>query len=195
MARQLSLLDTTKTSHLTLVHTDSTPHVLTEKTLPTVDDGDQEIRDIPGYEGRYFASRDGKIWSSWRGSIKPLKSFTPYDGKHTVILYNGSVRCTLCVDRLVALTFIGECPYTHKLTHVNGDRSDNRASNLKYVTKGRANKRSNSAISSQDTTELTDKEVRVIRELLRDGKLTQERIAEIYGVSRQMIQVISASIQ
>ena len=76
------------------------------------------MKDIPGYEGLYMATKDGKIWSyPKRGSSKKglwLKQQLLINSKnriklrkqYTVGLYKNKKRETFLVHRLIALTFI-----------------------------------------------------------------------------------------
>lgn len=101
-------------------------------------------KDIPGYEGRYQASNQGRI--------KSLERKVPSkDGYRTVkekILKQhirdkgGHLGCSLGkgsnnmgVHRAVALAFIGLPPNGLKeVLHINGVPSDNRPENLRYGT-------------------------------------------------------------
>jgi hypothetical protein len=56
------------------------------------------------------------------------------DGFMTVkLLDKDGIYRTWLVHELVALTFIGPCPENHKLVHLDGDKKNNRADNLKYI--------------------------------------------------------------
>lgn len=51
-----------------------------------------------------------------------------------VVLYSQHKGRAVKVHRLVAAAFIGPCPEGHEVNHINGERHDNRAENLEYVT-------------------------------------------------------------
>lgn len=116
---------------------------------------DVEIKPIPGWEGLYKASSDGHIFSEDR--IVPSKRWGTMTLKGRKLRQhpraNGYLKVSLCresrptcrsVHLLVALTFIGPRPNGHDIDHKNRDKQDNRAINLRYVTRS-INKLNNTA--------------------------------------------------
>lgn len=106
---------------------------------------------IPGYEGLYEASNQGRIRTAygkvtssarfnhrvWKQRIMKLKwSKRKRDGQKDarVCLWKDGVDKTFLVSRLVAMSFI-PCPF-EKLTvnHIDGDSTNNRADNLEWCT-------------------------------------------------------------
>lgn len=77
-------------------------------------------REAPGY-----GTRPGRILSAWPGT----------DGRLRVTLSTNNLRSVHPVHRLVAHAFLGPCPDGHEVNHVDGDRLNNEASNLEYVTR------------------------------------------------------------
>lgn len=66
--------------------------------------------------------------------------------------------------------------------HINGDRTDNRISNLQVMTQSDNSRKGNSKLTKDDVT--------TIRSMLSDG-LSCTEIAKIYGVSRLTISDIN----
>lgn len=105
-------------------------------------------KDVPGYEGYYQASDQGRIKSLDRripdrrtGAktvsgrlLVPGSSNRPY---LTVVLQRCGKRSTRKVHSVVAETFLGPRPKGYNVCHRNGDGSDNRLSNLCYDTQSR----------------------------------------------------------
>jgi hypothetical protein len=103
-------------------------------------------KDVPGYEGYYAVSDQGRLKSLSRtittkqgerkvkGSIRKLAS-TP-NGYLIVVLSKGGHNKTRHVHKLVAEAFLGHTPCGHKevVDHINEDRSDNRLENLRLTT-------------------------------------------------------------
>lgn len=91
-------------------------------------------RAIPGFEGRYEASSQGRIRSA-SGRIKkptPLPS-----GYLCVWLYSGGKRTVKnkLVSRLVLEAFVGPAPsQKHEAAHWDGVNSNNCLKNLRWVT-------------------------------------------------------------
>ena len=119
---------------------------------------------IPGYEGIYEASDAGRIRSVDRIIKSPAghgeisyrrtglvlsqsarKQKGPNYGRKFVNLRKEGKSHPTLVHHLVAFTFIGPRPEGLEIDHVNGDRTDNRADNLEYVTHEENVRRHNSA--------------------------------------------------
>ena len=82
--------------------------------------------------GRYFATRDGAVYSTWAEDyLRPtLNSVDRYQLTPTLKGKNK----TVLVHKIIAYAF---CPNERRLAivhHLNGNKRDNRACNLLYVT-------------------------------------------------------------
>jgi hypothetical protein len=157
---------------------------------------------IPGCGEFYSASSLGRIRSG--------PSPTPTAGRQrgrvlkTWLNRKGYPVCKIClpnqpdktiaVHRLVAAAFLGEARHEQQVNHKNGEKTDNRPSNLEYVSceenirhcwanglhgvahcQGEANKRSR----------LTVDDVRAIRSAYPEVSLVQ--LAKSFGVTKQAI--------
>jgi hypothetical protein len=89
----------------------------------------EQWKDIPGYEGLYKASNLGGVVSIRTG--KQIYKDT-IAGYKQVALYNKGTCRRYRVHRLVLLVFVGDS--TLQVNHINGVKSDNKLSNLEYVT-------------------------------------------------------------
>lgn len=93
-----------------------------------------ETVEIPGFPG-YRAGKDGSIYSCKRTKPCRLKLYVNGDGYLIAKLYRvGEVPKHIAAHRLVLLAFVGSPPIGAQVDHVNRDTTDNRLSNLRYVT-------------------------------------------------------------
>jgi len=103
-------------------------------------------KDIKEYEGVYQVSNTGKIKSLEREVYHPrngtinlkekLKKFTKHkDGRLQVTLSFEGVKRMKMVSNLVAEHFKDKNNIRECIIHLDGDKSNNNASNLKYVTR------------------------------------------------------------
>ena len=99
-------------------------------------------RAVPGYEGIYEVSSAGEVRSLTRRSRNQWNEFTitgktlspgiNSQGRPAVVLSRDGKGKTWLVHRLVAMAFLGPCPPGYVVCHNNGDRTDNRAENLRW---------------------------------------------------------------
>jgi len=96
---------------------------------------DEIWKDIPGYEGHYKISNLGQVKSllDKNGKCRDLiiKQDTAAGYRQVSLYLNGTLK-RYKVHRLVLETFIGKSKL--QVNHINGVKSDNRLSNLEYVT-------------------------------------------------------------
>jgi NUMOD4 motif/HNH endonuclease len=96
---------------------------------------------IPGYEGIYEASDLGAIRSlprpGTRGGL--MHTWINAGGYPTVGLRRDGQLVTWQVHKLIALTFIGECPEGELVRHRDGVHANVSAANLEYGTPGQNN--------------------------------------------------------
>ena len=108
----------------------------------------QEVwKPVPGYEGRYEVSDQGRVRSLDRVVTQISRWGTPYTsnrkgrvlrpgpsnfGHLSVVLGR---RNTKMVHDLVLRAFIGPPPDMHECCHNNGDPADNRLENLRWGTR------------------------------------------------------------
>ena len=96
----------------------------------------EQWKDIPGYEGYYQVSNTGKV-KSLTGYYKNKRSIllkhSLSRGYSRVLLCVNNKRKSIYVHKLVMLAFVGESNGL-QVNHINGVKTDNRLSNLEYVT-------------------------------------------------------------
>lgn len=163
------------------------------------DNTNNEIwKDIPGYEGLYQVSNQGRVKSfprnGTRNEERILKTTPGAYGYHRVGLYKNNNPKTVKVHAIVALAFIGKRPDGMTINHKNGIKSDNRPDNLEYCTIKENLQHAHRTglidplkISGEKhgNSRLTAEQVLEIRALHKGGNITQAELADRYGVGRQ----------
>lgn len=105
---------------------------------------EEEWRPVVGYEGRYEVSNLGRIRSVTR-TFMHSGSYGGYRTTHSRILkpiglegqyqnVNLGINNKVRVHRIVAMAFIPNPENKKCIDHINGDKHDNRASNLRWCT-------------------------------------------------------------
>lgn len=99
----------------------------------------EEWRPVVGFPG-YEISNLGKVrsrmkrWGGVPGRVKSIAQSVGRTGYLRVGLSRAGYRYRRSVHRLVLKAFSGRCPKGKQASHLNGDRSDNRACNLAWET-------------------------------------------------------------
>lgn len=172
---------------------------------------DEVWRAISGYEGIYEVSDFGQVRSldriialrpsrtrkvraftqQLRGRV--MKQYNAPNGYMTVVLKAGDVGRTHSVHRLVCQAFHGEPGTPKHVNHIDGNKTNNRADNLQWVSPieniahAHAANLMNPARGEQaGGAKLTEPEVREIKRLLSEG-MSQRKIAAIYGIGQRTV--------
>ena len=165
----------------------------------------EEWRAVVEWEGVYEISNYGRV--------KRVKAGMGASKGKTLCLWKNTGKY-LCADLrdngrrkccpahcLVAAAFIGPRTDGKEVNHIDGVRTNNRLENLEYVTH-QENIKHAWRIGLMDDDRcvargerhhlniLSEDEVRQIRGLLKEGVLSQTKIARIYNVSKQTISAI-----
>lgn len=146
---------------------------------------------IPLFCDLYKISNFGRVWS-----IKREKCLIPQNRKDylRVKLTNHYDSKTVSIHKLVASAFIGNCPVGLEINHKNGNKSDNRAINLEYVTKSYNTKHGyklphNSLIkagSRNGRSKIDEKDVYVIKRLIA-SEVKVSIIANAFKISEATV--------
>ena len=107
---------------------------------------------IPGYEGKYSVTKDGRVYSHLRGRF--LNPSPDNKGYLRVTLCSDGIQKTLKVHRLVAQLFIPNPYCKPEVNHINGDKSDNAIWNLECGKPGRKTQLQHSEHSSGNGVKL-----------------------------------------
>lgn len=172
-------------------------------------------RDIKGYEGYYQVSTLGRVRSLDR-TIKVIKTSPKgkvfvserfYKGKimsykklekfyPSVALSKHGKNKHFMIHKLVAETFIPNIESKKCVNHINNVKYDNRIENLEWCT---YSENSLHAVNysktwylgeQQKNSKLTEKDVYMILDLLRQKNYKQKHIASFFGVTPSIISTI-----
>jgi len=95
-----------------------------------------DLRPVPSASGTYV-TEDGKVYSRTRYAPNVLArraTFTMKNGYQTVTLQRNKRSAPSLIHRLVCEAFHGPSPQGYETRHLDGDRSNNSSSNLKWGT-------------------------------------------------------------
>lgn len=143
----------------------------------------QEVwKPVPGYEGLYEVSNQGRVRSFRRGANGKIRVPTQSVNGHLYVTLGRGVNKT--VHSLVLATFVGPRPIGQECCHNDGNPSNNCLSNLRWDSH-RENARDIFRHLASKNQKLTPEAVRHIKSVLAanqsKGVLTQ--LARQYGVT------------
>ena len=152
------------------------------------------VKDIPGFEGRYAATEDGRIWSYKRGFLKGSISTRGYV-RVNIPGPDGKKRSYL-VHRLVAMAYFPNPENKATVNHINGVKTDNRTVNLEWATQAENVHHAFetglrvSPVGEGSNNILTEAQVLKIRKDYVERGLKMDDLAEEYGVCRGAIRLV-----
>lgn len=91
-----------------------------------------EWRDVPGFEGLYKVTTEGKIYSLRRH--KWITQTLDRYGYLKVVLFKNGKSTYTTAHRVVASAYIPNPENKPSVNHINEDKADNRVCNLEWVT-------------------------------------------------------------
>ena len=111
---------------------------------------DGNMKKIQNYED-YAVDSNGNVYSLKYGKVRKLKSGLNSTGYLTVSLCKNNKVKTFKVHRIIADAFISNPEAKPQVNHINGVKTDNRASNLEWCTsKENANHAINTGLNKID---------------------------------------------
>lgn len=152
-------------------------------------------KSIPGYEGWYSVSSCGHVRrdrSENNTFVGKILAQTNSRGYRLVILSKAGAKKVFSVHRLVCLAFHGPRPEGMQCNHINGCKEDNRVENLEYVTARQnilhaANLLGHWRGERNPAAKLTEEIVREIRNAYKPGLVSQQALADRYGVAQSTV--------
>lgn len=159
-------------------------------------------KDINGFENQYQISDLGKVRSKQRVLIrsnghsqtvkgKVLKTFTSKRGYEFAVFQIGLKTKNFAVHRLVAIAFISNNENKYAVNHKDGNKKNNKLSNLEWVTKSEnelhARRTGLKCTKGEKASKaiLTEENVILIRKI--HHYYSQYFLADLFSVSRSAI--------
>ena len=145
------------------------------RQVPSIPDGSKQV---PGYP-HYYATKDGHVWTKYRGYPRQLKESVHKEGYHYVNLTGVGRSHTKAVPihRVIAAAFHPNPDGLRDVNHKNLDKSDNRPENLEWVS--HADNCRHARNAGKGTAKLTDAQ----RAEIYSGGHSDVAFAKRFGVS------------
>jgi len=160
---------------------------------------------IEGYEGVYEISNLGRVKriGGGIGAVVGRVLRQHLRGGYPFVVLSKNNNQTNCLThRLVCAAFHGSPPTpSHEVNHRNGDRTDNRACNLEWVTRSENHKHAYDVLGREppasvgkgeqhNTAKLTARQVKWIRKVYSNGKYSQSELARKFDMDTTSIWAI-----
>ena len=163
------------------------------------------MKDIPGFEGRYAVTEDGRVWGYEKRGIGIGKGRWKKErwlplrlgrgGYMYTSLNKNSTQSVFSVHRIVALTYIPNPNCLPQVNHKDGNKHNNSLSNLEWCTPkentAHALLTGLKAVGEQSHNSILKKsEVEYIKKNYKPHVVTQISLARKFSVSREAINGI-----
>jgi hypothetical protein len=143
---------------------------------------------------KYDIRPDGTIWTCISvngaglmpdGKWREIKNLDGKDYIRITLRINGHKK-VLKAHRIIYAKYCNALNYMLDINHKNGNRSDNRPSNLELVTSSENNSHKYAELNARtiNNAKLNFKVASEIRKLKRETKMTHAKLGEIYGISK-----------
>jgi predicted XRE-type DNA-binding protein len=150
---------------------------------------------VAGYEGRYEVSDLGRVRSLLGETrvLAPLDNGAGYK-QYSLCRAGGKIQ-KVYAHKAVLEAFVGPRPHKYHACHEDNNRANNRLDNLRWDTcsNNHADKRkhgTNPRGESHMWSKLSSDSVIEIKRLLREGRLSQPKIASMFGVQQSHVSAI-----
>ena len=159
------------------------------------------FKEIPGHDGRYFINEEGQVWSALSNKIlsQHLDSQKKYL-QSLMMIAGRKAGLPRYIHKLVAFTWLDSPPGEigakrgqYCVNHKDGNKMNNRASNLEWITCDDNTRHAwqqglNTQIGETSTnSKLSSEQVRLIRLRLINGE-SSSHIASEYSVNKGCIE-------
>jgi len=159
--------------------------------IPQVLYGMENWKELPGYEGRYEVSDEGRVRSLKTGLLKK-PTLNEKDGRLFILLWKNSRKPKLRrIHRLILETFRGPCPIGKEGCHNDGNKRNNRLTNLRWDTpkNNHADKIKHGTTNRGERCGIAKLTLKQVKKIRKDKRL-QRIIAAEYGVLQNTISRI-----
>ncbi len=158
---------------------------------------------VPGYGGLFAVTEDGRVFATRFGRYGGAGELKPWGtgrGRAYQAVRSRHLGRTVYVHRLIAEAFIPNPSKQPMVNHINGDKSDNRASNLEWCT-GAENQQHAVAIglikrgADCKAATISESVARGVKAFLKGRPMTpgaQAAAARAFGVSKNVVQGIAS---
>ncbi len=151
-------------------------------------------KEIHGYGGRYFISNHGRLKSiggrKYPNGYISLGSID-FIGYRITTLRRDNKKKDIRIHVLVANAFIPNPQNKPNVNHIDGDKGNNNACNLEWVTQKENIHHAiriglmNNKGSNHGMSKLNESQVREIRKIRKEQNLSHQKIADMFKINRR----------